>query len=198
MVELRPLATVEQVGHLLRADLDPDDPAVTFLVAWASELIRSHVGQTITQVTGDVVTLTPAHGKLTLPERPVTAVTALERLYRPTGLWTPVDAGDWTWDPETGTVFSTAGFNYYSGDPWWPAEWPYGGPYMRVTYDHGLEDVPASVAGATASLAAKMYNMPPGIVSERNGQRGANFRAEDFLSPIELASLGRFREARMA
>jgi uncharacterized phiE125 gp8 family phage protein len=195
---LPPLATVEQVGHLLRVDLEADDPAIRFLLDWASELVREHTGQDISAVTGDVVRVTPRRGLIRLPQRPVTAVTALEVLDDPPGTWTVLDPAEWRWSAEDAQVYSP-GYGYGYGSGYWnPPRWVSTPPLsMRVTYDHGLDEPPATVAGAVASIAAKLYNMPPGIVSERNGQRGSNFKADQFLSPMELASLSRFRDARL-
>jgi hypothetical protein len=67
-----------------------------------------------------------------------------------------------------------------------------------VTYTHGLDDVPDGIAGVAASVAARIHNMPPGIVNERNGQRGATFSADSFLTSLEKMTLGQYREARIA
>lgn len=199
MAELQPLATVEQVSTLLRVDLPADDPGAQLLIGWASSLIRGHLERTITYVEGDVVTLTPRNGVLQLPEPPVTAVTKLERNDRPVAnTWTTIDPADYTVDLERAQVYGTAGYNYYSGDPWWPTAWPTYPGGMRVTYNHGLQVVPDGIAAVVASIAARLYNTPPGILNERNGQRGATFRAEEFLTPIELMTLAPYREAKIA
>lgn len=193
---LQPLATVEQVGYLMQTDLPADDPTARFLLGWASQGIRAYLGQDITVVRGDRVTLTGHNGRLTLPQRPVLAVTKLERYDLQPNTWTEIALADYRYDLDEGEVYGVAGFNYYSGDPWWPTAWPITPRSMRVTYDHGLDEVPDGIAGVCASIAARLYNTPPGIQNERNGQRGSTFQ-ENVLSSFERLTLGEYREARI-
>jgi hypothetical protein len=195
---LQPLTTVEQVGGLLKVDLPSDDAAAVSALAWASDLVRIYTGQTITRVEDDVVLLTPANGVIELPQWPVVSVSLVEVNDRYDGsLWTPLDPAEYRLDIGRARISGTGSGSYY-GYPSWPYHWPVHPESFRVTYTHGLDEVPDGIAGATASIAARIMTMPPGILNERNGQRGATFRAEEFLTPMERMTLGNYREARIA
>lgn len=187
------LATVEQVGLIMQTDLPADDATALFLLGWASDMIREYVDNTITAVAGDVAYLTPAGGELQLPNLPVTAVTQLERELSD-GTWEVVDSTAYRVNLRRG-IITPAG---YWGAGYWPAGWLPRQDSLRVTYDHGAAVVPTGVAAVAASLAARLYNTPPGVANERNGQRATTYRLEDFLTPMEAVTLGRYREARIS
>ena len=193
MPQLQPLSTVDRVAHLLKVDLPADDGAAVAALGWASDLVRTYTGQTITRVENDVVLLTPAAGAVELPQRPVISVSLVETvsIYDP-ALWTVLAPADYRLDTGRSLIRPMTYAAY------WPASWPAHEESFRITYTHGLEDIPEGVAGATASIAARIMTMPPGILNERNGQRGATFRAEEFLTPMERWTLGNYRDARVA
>lgn len=199
MATLQPLATVEQLGIILKTDFEPGDPAAAMLLGWASDLVRIWTGQTITLVENDVVRLTPTLGRIELPETPVRSVSLVEVEDRNTpGIWTPLDPQEYRLDLTRGRITGTGAGAYY-GYPSWPFHWPVHADSFRVTYSHGLDEVPAGVAGVTAALAARIHNMPPGIMNERNGQRGATFNtADQALTALEKLSLSQYREARLS
>jgi hypothetical protein len=198
MPTLQPLATVEQLGILLKTDLPADDPTAVMLLGWASGLVRGYLGQDITRVENDVALVSPQNGYVILEQLPVVSVQLVEVNDRyDTDIWTPLDPAEYRVDLTRGRIRGT-GYGSYYGYPSWPYHWPVHPDSFRVTYTHGLEEVPHEIAGVTASIAARIHNMPPGILNERNGQRGATFRPEDALTPIEKLTLGSIREARIA
>jgi hypothetical protein len=198
MAPLQPLATVEQLAIILKVDLPADDPTAAFLLGWASDPVRAYLGQDVTLVEDDVVLLTPAAGRIELPQWPVRSVSLVEVADRyDVELWTPLDAQEYRLDISRGRIRGTGNGSYY-GYPSWPYHWPTFTDSFRVTYTHGYDEVPAGIAGVTASVAARLYNMPPGIINERNGQRSATFSADSFLTPLEKMTLGQYREARIA
>lgn len=199
MANPQPLATVEQLGIILKVDFEPGDATAAMLLGWASDLVRIWTGQTISRVENDTVLLTPNLGRIELPERPVIAVSLVEVEDRYTqGSWTPLDPQEYRLDIARGRITGTGSGAYY-GYPSWPFHWPVHNESFRVTYTHGLDEIPDSVAGVAASLAARIHNMPPGIMNERNGQRGATFNTADTaLTALEKLSLASFREARLS
>jgi hypothetical protein len=199
MANLQPLATVEQLGIILKVDFEPGDPTAAMLLGWASDLVRTYTGQTISRVENDTVLLTPNLGRIELPEWPVIAVSLVEVEDRYTqGAWSPLDPQEYRLDTAAGRLTGTGSGAYY-GYPSWPYHWPVHPQSFRVTYTHGLDVIPDGVAGVTASVAARIHNMPPGIMNERNGQRGATFNtADQVLTAMEKMTLANFREARIA
>ncbi len=195
---LQQLATVEQLAMILKVDLPADDPGAGFLLGWASDIVRQYVGQQITLVEDDTVLLTPRNGVVELPEWPVREVSLVEVEDRyDTGTFTPLDPQEYRLDGLRNRIRGTGNGSYY-GYPAWPYHWPVHEGSFRVTYTHGLDEVPDGVAGVTAAVAARIHNMPPGIVNERNGQRGATFSPDSFLTALEKLTLGAYREARIA
>lgn len=199
MANPQPLATVEQLGVILKTDFEPGDSTAVMLLGWASDLVRIWTGQTISLVTDDVVLLTPNLGRIELPEWPVRAVSLVEVEDRYTqGQWSPLDPQEYRLDTARARITGTGSGAYY-GYPSWPYHWPVHPQSFRVTYTHGLDEIPDAVAGVTAALAARIHNMPPGIMNERNGQRGATFNTADTaLTALEKLSLSSFREARLS
>lgn len=191
------LATVEQVGAILRIDLEPDDATAGFLVSMASDIVRGYIDQVVTRVVDDVELVTPHNGWITLKQRPVLSVSKLERNEYATDNWTEIPVEEYWTDIEGGRIRAAGTGNYY-GYPYWAHGWPTHERSFRVTYTHGWEVIPDGLAGATALLAARLYNTPPGILNERNGQRGATFQAEQLLSPLERLALGPYRDARIS
>lgn len=199
MANLQPLATVEQLGAILKVDFEPGDATAALLLGWASDLVRAYTGQQISRVENDVVLLTPQNGVVELDQWPVISVSLVEVEDRYTaGSWSTLLADEYRVDLTRGRIRGTGQGSYY-GYPSWPYHWPVHPDSFRVTYTHGLDEVPDGVAGVTASVAARIHNMPPGIMNERNGQRGATFNtADQVLTAMEKMTLGQYREARIA
>jgi len=71
-----PFATAQELAQLLGLVVPDDLARWQMVLELASAEIRGHTGQTLSEVTGDVVVFEPTWSQtLYLPERPVTAVT---------------------------------------------------------------------------------------------------------------------------
>lgn len=183
------LATVDQVGLVLKASLESDDPTAQFWLAAVSGAARLYTGQHISRVVDDVEYHRPS-GVIQLRESPVISVSKVEILTdRTTDTWTELASNPY-WYPTTRLAQVAFGGSYL----------PYGATNdsIRITYTHGYDPVPDEVAGAVANAAARMMNTPPGIVSDHVGQRSTNYRADDFFTGFELMVLRGYREARTA
>lgn len=115
----------------------------------ASSIVVARTGQTFTATAGDTITLdTYGDEDVRLPQRPVTAVTAV----------TTRDKGS------TATTARTLNADYeVRGDRLrWVGigSWPY---EVTVTYSHGYAAIPDDVKGATLAVAAEIYDNPEGL-----------------------------------
>lgn len=117
MPPLEPLATEADVSkRFIRPLSDAEKVRVAEWLADASNRARAAAqGQQISLVVNDVVTLTGGGSRLALPQRPVSAVTAVDGLLAPRWVW---DGGE--------TLHRLDGYL-------WDAR-------TTVTYTHGLED----------------------------------------------------------
>jgi hypothetical protein len=97
----------------------PTNARATSMVNYASAIIRQHTGQTLSAVTGDAV-IFGVSGRivLTLPEKPVTAVTEV--------LVDDVAITDFVWT-RSGDLYKLS----------WDTLWTFT-DHVQVTYDHGF------------------------------------------------------------
>lgn len=111
----------------------------------ASAIVRAYTGQTIDAVADDTVRLKARRGRIRLPQRPVTAVTAVA----------DVDANDvaFYW-PGLGEIVAL-GVNR-SGDT--PSN-TY--DVFDVTYSHGYPDVPDVIVGIVCQVVARALTVDP-------------------------------------
>lgn len=115
----------------------------------ASSIVRARTGQDFAEKVDDVVTLdTYGEEDVRLPQRPVTAVTAL----------TTRERGSATSTTRTvNTHFEVRGDRLrWVGGGGWPYE-------VTVTYTHGYTTIPDDVKGATLAVAAEIYDNPEGL-----------------------------------
>lgn len=134
------LCSVADLEKFLQLTIS-DTAAAEAAIDEASAAIRNYTRQTITEVTGDVLTLTvlPVRELILLPELPVTAVASVV---------------------EDGT-------NLTVGDAWrWTAEgilqrvgsyWNDGWQKVVVTYSHGYATVPDDIKAVAVRAAARRY-----------------------------------------
>lgn len=142
---LAPLATItdlEARGVTVEAS---ETTAVNTFLDTASAVIRNAAGSPISQTTS-TVTLSGGHSHyLTLPGKPVTAVTSVSV------------------DGEPVTDFKLSG-----GDLWRSCGWSAHEPTaVTVTYTHGMATVPADLVDLTCRLAARQ------LVGLRSGAEDA-------------------------
>lgn len=115
----------------------------------ASAVVVERTGQDFVAVADDTITLDTHYGEdIRLPQRPVTAVTAV--VTRDRGA--------------TATTARTLNTDYeVRGDRLrWVGigTWPY---EVTVTYSHGYAGIPDDVKGATLAVAAEIHSNPEGL-----------------------------------
>lgn len=184
------LATVAQLADFSQQPIDDADTSAVFLLSVASGMIRSHLGQTITQVTDDVEYLDPVNGAFaSLAQTPVTVVSKVE-VTRDGGLsWVEAPVGSYSVSRRKGTITAKAG----------AFRWPWDEESWRVTYTHGFEEVPDEIIGVCCGLAARYYSTPIAVDMERVGQRQVKYAIEaDGFSALESMALSAYRFARFA
>lgn len=163
-------ATVEDVATYLTKDLDAADAAtVALTLDVATEMIRKYTGQTISQVTNDVIDVN-VYGKalVLLPEVPVTAVSITDD-----GLALVADDFDWS---RAGVIKR------------------YGARFSRdvsITYTHGYATIPDDIQGICIEMAKRAFENPAGL------QREDLNTASQWLglTPENKAILDRYRMA---
>lgn len=169
MPGLADLATTADLTARIGRDLTDDEAArAPALLMDASSRVRDFTRQDFTAVTGDVVTLRPVGSLLRLPQRPVTAVTAVVAV-QPDGA-SAVALSGWSWDglDLVDLTWATA-----AGDGPWPAWWHQATPdTYRITYDHGYDPVPNTVVATVCAMVLRTLLSPSltaGMVAERIG-----------------------------
>jgi hypothetical protein len=123
-------------------------------LAVASGRVRAEVGQDFTAVTDDTVVLDGVGDQwLALPQRPVTAVTAV------TVNDVAQDATSWTLSADR--LYRRCGWDRGDTDVY-----GYGPTLVSVTYDHGYAVIPDDVKGVTLMLASDLISNPQGLTAE--------------------------------
>lgn len=155
-----PLASVEELVllalHAQGVVLDEDYAGL--VLSFASGTVRAETGQDFTAVTDDELVLDGiGEAWLTLPQRPVTAVSSVSVN------GTELAATEWTLSGNR--LYRHGGWNraYVSGNSSWPGRAP---TVLTVVYDHGYAVVPDDVRAATLMVAAEMVANPQGLTAE--------------------------------
>lgn len=143
-------------------------------LAVATATIRGYCQQHLSLVENDVLEFLGA-GPHFLPETPVVAVSRVEVRDR-LGAWTSVPIESVLIDQGTGLVHA----------PGAPTK-------VRVTYTHGYQVIPNDLRTIAAGIAARFYQAPSGLASERIGQTYATYRGADVLYDAERVALSRYR-----
>lgn len=154
-------ATTDELGAYLQI-ADINTVSARLYLELATGLIQGATGQTLSRVLADTVVLRGYRRIIPLPQRPVTAVTAIALtdwgfIDYPAAIggWRLTNGSlEWRGDmvgnlPETG----------YYGRSTWPR-------LVTVTYDHGYVTIPDDVRRVCITLAAERYINPSGIDSE--------------------------------
>lgn len=145
---------------------DIDTASATIARTMATGVITGHTNQIIEADT--YTTLLPINSDRTvrLPQRPVTDITSV------TVAGTALVAGDdYEWDGISDTFL----IDGYLPDP---DDWQ-----ATVEYDAGYAVVPADITAVALSVAARLYNTTPGLVSESIDDYRAQYAAP---SPLGL------------
>lgn len=183
------LATVEQLSAYMQVPLATDDVSATLMLEIASGMVRDYLHQDLTYHADDVVTLDPITGAYVfLPELPVADVTKVETFVD--GAWVEMDASTYTVSIRQGAIAALPGTG---------VSWPKTPNSWRVTYSHGFAEIPNSLVGVCLGVAARAYNSPASVESERLGEYSVKYsiQAEGF-TPLEKLALGRYLEPRIA
>lgn len=146
---LDPLASIEDLQGRLGRDLTGADLArAELLLADASAAVRSHTGQEISS-RSSTARLQVRDGRVRLPQRPVTDVTAVDNV---DGV-----AQIFTW--YGGDVLELNGGYGLVNGPW---PWGnYGTVWLDVTYDHGYEEIPGEIVAIVCQIAARAFGTTP-------------------------------------
>ncbi len=147
----------------------------TLLLDSATAAIQAYCNQTFTQTSAAQVLPGTWDEKLELPERPVTAVTAVS--IGDTALTADVD---YVWDgahtlyrgTKVDGVLSVNGPDYLI-DGW--GDWGGPGAQVTVTYTRGFATIPGVVKGVCLALAARSLTSPDGVNSESVGSYSVSY-----------------------
>lgn len=193
-------ASTEQLGHFLNREIQTDEEShARMMIRLASSAVQRETRQTLELVIDDDVELEPssldsASSELTLPERPVLAVSAI-----------------------TLDTFAATGFEV---SRWGRVRWPLHGvetnrspiygdvpPVVRVTYSHGyaigaLPDpnplaatlLPDEILDVVLAVAARSMENPTGVASESTMTYRVDYASAGArLTADEKRSLRRWR-----
>jgi len=182
MAAVGPLASVADVAarHPAGELTDAQETRAAVLLDDASALIRDHLEQTVSYVDADEVTLKVQGNRITLPERPVAAVSSVAEL---DGTALPTTA--WSWD---GLDIVTVDVGYLAST-------------LVVTYSHGLEDVPDGIVRVACAMVNRVLTAPTateGLGGETIGQYsyqapGGSSGVGVFLSKADERALRRWK-----
>ncbi len=143
-------ATPSDLATYMQRDLSAAETATAELVLdLVSGAIRAYTGQTISTATSTAKRLKVRGTKVRLPQRPVTAVSAV------TSTATPAVAVAYTWD----------GFGSIELDTYEHAS-------VLVTYAHGYATIPDDIRAITLQVAGRSFGTTPdttGVQSESIG-----------------------------
>jgi hypothetical protein len=112
-----PLCTVQDLSALIQVTVAVDDAPALAAIAAASAAIRGYCHQALSLVTDDHVVLSPACGRVLLPELPVVAVSAVSLA------GTALAAGAYGFEAATGELLR---FDPLAVPPPWPIRWDSG------------------------------------------------------------------------
>lgn len=141
--------TADELAMHLQID-NIDEDMANMLADLASDTIRDDLRQLINPVTADQITIYGDGGELiVLPERPVTAVTAVLLAGQ------PIPAFDWRPNGALRRVIYPG--SQFAGEQ--TMNWPFGVP-VQVTYSHGYATVPNTIKAMALQLAVGSFVNP--------------------------------------
>lgn len=173
-------ATVTDLELFARDEIPPgqiDQLEAEQALDLASDIIRGYVRSHISSATETAEFDGISGDVFELPQRPVTAVTAVEITDR-MGNTVVVSSSDWTWTRGgklRRILYTTTLPAGWSADSGW------GGPdaTVTVTYTHGLAAVPGDVKAIALALARRMTVNPDGYIREAIGSYNVGYATTD-------------------
>lgn len=149
------------------------------LLVDASATVRAYARQDFTAVEDDTVRVRIKDGKLRLPQRPVTAITAV----------TNTDGDDivFTWYSGDVVNVSNTGLDWFEREPLTTSP-----TYVDVTYDHGYETIPDEVIKIVCRIAATALGSP----SEEAGVQSESIAGYSYTRGVVAAAGGLFDEEK--
>ena len=159
-------------ARLGRSLTTAEEPRVEALLNDASALVRSYTRQAFVESTDDVVVLRVAGGQLTLPQRPVTAVTKVEVIGGSEAL-PDFTLADWLWDGIDTVRIGDGACVINLPEVWWDDD-GYPGTF-RVTYSHGYASVPEDIVAVVCAMVLRAYNNPQNLRSETVGSYSVTY-----------------------
>lgn len=193
------LATAEELRvHMGLAASSFDDTRAEDLLTRASRLAQTVAHQTFELVADDEVELDGRWKRtMYLPERPVTAVTAVA--IDDTPLTVDVDY-TWSRNGKLSRITQTSSRRVPRPRTGW---WGGDEAVVTVTYSHGYASIPEDVKGIVLAAAARTYTNPTGKVSESigtwsasHGGAGAFERGGIAFTSFEQAALREYGRVR--
>jgi len=186
-------ATPGDLATFVGRDFTAQDTATaTLLLDIATAAVRDWTGQTLSAVTGDVVTLDPpTSGRLFLPELPVTAVASVVYAGTALTLGSTSNTYGYYWYGDTGIIRVAGIFNTAAYAP----------QSVVVTYSHGYATIPDAIKGVCLELAAELLTVAaqPGLRSEAIGNYKVEFdSAVRTVAEIAGGRLDRYRRLVVA
>jgi hypothetical protein len=191
-------ATLDELNAYTGLEFDPAQGVL--LLDIATSVIEDYTGQRLQFVADDTITLAGNWSHLlTLPQRPVTAVTAVSIVDTPPTERVLVENQDYTW-MRNGSLYRPRGYSLATErtfDIGIYANW--GGPdrEVQVTYSHGYPVVPVHVKGICLELCKRVLVNPGGLMREAiDGYMVAFDRGVPpgvSLEPSEMKRLDRIR-----
>ncbi|MCP4959663.1 MAG: hypothetical protein GY925_10390 [Actinomycetia bacterium] len=176
----QPLATVAdlegRVGALTAAQL-ARAPA---LLSDASDLIRAETKLDFTLVEDEVATLRSNGNKITLPKRPVSAVSSVTAVGVPPTSNFLMPVGTWAWDQiDKIEIHSSIGWVINLPEVWAANDWAGSGTYI-IVYSHGEAIVPGEIVGLVCGMVNRTLTAPAisELVSESIGSGDYSWQAQ--------------------
>lgn len=169
MATLADVADVEKrLGRKITTSSEIEQ--VGALLVDASAKVRSYTRQTFDLVEDDEVILRPVGTMLRLPQRPVTAVSAVAAIGWDGTTDTELALNGYGWDGADLVDIGGVGSYDLTFPEWWNDT---GASSYRVTYSHGYAETPEDVVAVVCAMVIRVVNSPSpveGMVTERIGQ----------------------------
>jgi hypothetical protein len=175
------LATTDDLGALLRREIDEEDASAIAALDTASAFVEAYLGQPVELVEDDELILDGSGTRvILLPAWPVTEVSSVtvdeEAL---------VEGEDFSWS-RTGELRSLRG------------SWPSTLRSVEVVYSHGWVTIPTAIVGVVAAVAGRLYDSPLAVRQETMGSYSVTYAASGGLviQAAEQMVLDTFKRGR--
>lgn len=189
------LAEIADVEDRIGRQLDPDEiPRAQAALTDASAVVRRYTRRTFTQGTS-TRRLRPVGAKVTLPDRPVTAVTSVATVYAAGGTETLLAVPNWSWDGGHEVYLHSDSEQVINLPEVLADLWSYRTPLVEVTWTHGYDEVPEDVVAVVAGKAVVAISLPAsgGGVMASEGAEGYSYSLASFArsGPLGLSQADR-------